>query len=120
MMLPALRLTTVAVMAPAPSEAMKAAVSATYAAGGAIGGAVARAFAREGARLQLTGRDVAKVDVGENGTAGLISLDASSVSANIAGGRPRRRGHVSAEREGKRKCHRWTPAVVNVHSGVGA
>jgi NAD(P)-dependent dehydrogenase (short-subunit alcohol dehydrogenase family) len=31
-----------------------------YAAGGAIGGAVARAFAREGARLFLTGRDVAK------------------------------------------------------------
>ena len=33
-----------------------------YAAGGAIGGAVARAFAREGARLFLTGRDVAKLD----------------------------------------------------------
>jgi NAD(P)-dependent dehydrogenase (short-subunit alcohol dehydrogenase family) len=33
-----------------------------YAAGGAIGGAVARAFAREGARLFLTGRNVAKVD----------------------------------------------------------
>jgi NADP-dependent 3-hydroxy acid dehydrogenase YdfG len=33
-----------------------------YAAGGAIGGAVARTFAREGARLFLTGRDVAKVD----------------------------------------------------------
>jgi NAD(P)-dependent dehydrogenase (short-subunit alcohol dehydrogenase family) len=33
-----------------------------YAAGGAIGGAVARAFAREGARLFLTGRDLAKVD----------------------------------------------------------
>jgi NAD(P)-dependent dehydrogenase (short-subunit alcohol dehydrogenase family) len=33
-----------------------------YGAGGAIGGAVARAFAREGARLFLTGRDVAKVD----------------------------------------------------------
>ena len=33
-----------------------------YAAGGAIGGAVARAFAREGARVFLTGRDVAKVD----------------------------------------------------------
>jgi NADP-dependent 3-hydroxy acid dehydrogenase YdfG len=32
-----------------------------YAAGGAIGGAVARTFAREGARLYLTGRDVAKV-----------------------------------------------------------
>ena len=33
-----------------------------YAAAGAIGGAVARAFAREGARLFLTGRNVAKVD----------------------------------------------------------
>jgi NAD(P)-dependent dehydrogenase (short-subunit alcohol dehydrogenase family) len=33
-----------------------------YAAGGAIGGAVARGFAREGARLFLTGRNVAKVD----------------------------------------------------------
>jgi NAD(P)-dependent dehydrogenase (short-subunit alcohol dehydrogenase family) len=33
-----------------------------YAAGGAIGGAVARAFAREGAKVFLTGRDVAKVD----------------------------------------------------------
>jgi NAD(P)-dependent dehydrogenase (short-subunit alcohol dehydrogenase family) len=33
-----------------------------YAAGGAIGGAVARAFAREGARLFLTGRNLAKVD----------------------------------------------------------
>jgi NAD(P)-dependent dehydrogenase (short-subunit alcohol dehydrogenase family) len=33
-----------------------------YAAGGAIGGAVARAFAREGARVFLTGRNVAKVD----------------------------------------------------------
>jgi NAD(P)-dependent dehydrogenase (short-subunit alcohol dehydrogenase family) len=33
-----------------------------YGAGGAIGGAVARAFAREGARLFLTGLNVAKVD----------------------------------------------------------
>jgi len=33
-----------------------------YAAGGAIGGAVAGSFAREGARVFLTGRDVAKVD----------------------------------------------------------
>ena len=33
-----------------------------YAAGGAIGSAVARTFAREGARLFLTGRDVAKVE----------------------------------------------------------
>ena len=33
-----------------------------YGAGGAIGGAVARSFAREGARLFLTGRNVAKAD----------------------------------------------------------
>ncbi|HEX6698877.1 MAG TPA: SDR family oxidoreductase [Solirubrobacteraceae bacterium] len=33
-----------------------------YAAGGAIGAAVARSFAREGARLFLTGRDVAKLE----------------------------------------------------------
>jgi NAD(P)-dependent dehydrogenase (short-subunit alcohol dehydrogenase family) len=33
-----------------------------YGAGGAIGGAVARTFAREGARVFLTGRDVAKLD----------------------------------------------------------
>ena len=37
-----------------------------YAAGGSIGGAVARAFAREGARLFLTGRNVAKVDAVAN------------------------------------------------------
>jgi NAD(P)-dependent dehydrogenase (short-subunit alcohol dehydrogenase family) len=34
-----------------------------YGAGGAIGGAVARAFAREGARLFLTGRQLASVEV---------------------------------------------------------
>jgi NADP-dependent 3-hydroxy acid dehydrogenase YdfG len=34
-----------------------------YGAGGAVGGAVARAFAREGARVFLTGRSLAKVDL---------------------------------------------------------
>ena len=34
-----------------------------YGAGGAIGGAVARAFAREGARVFLTGRNLASVEV---------------------------------------------------------
>src|SRR5262245_47426110 len=38
-------------------------VGVIYGAGGAIGGAVARAFAREGARLFLTGRRRAPVDV---------------------------------------------------------
>jgi len=53
-----------------------------YGAGGAIGGAVARAFAREGARLFLTGRDVAKVDAvateigGAGGVAETAQVDA--------------------------------------------
>jgi NAD(P)-dependent dehydrogenase (short-subunit alcohol dehydrogenase family) len=38
-------------------------IAVIYGAGGAIGGAVARAFAREGARLFLTGRHVAPVEV---------------------------------------------------------
>jgi NAD(P)-dependent dehydrogenase (short-subunit alcohol dehydrogenase family) len=49
-----------------------------YGAGGAIGGAVARTFAREGAKLFLTGRDVAKLDAvaGELGAAGTAQVDA--------------------------------------------
>jgi 3-oxoacyl-[acyl-carrier protein] reductase len=43
--------------------------------GGAIGGAVARAFAGEGARLFLTGRDVAKVD----DTAAFVASDRGPV-----------------------------------------
>jgi NAD(P)-dependent dehydrogenase (short-subunit alcohol dehydrogenase family) len=63
-----------------------------YAAGGAIGGAVARAFAREGARLFLTGRDVAKVDalakeiVGAGGvveTAQVDALDPKAVEEHL-------------------------------------
>jgi NAD(P)-dependent dehydrogenase (short-subunit alcohol dehydrogenase family) len=63
-----------------------------YAAGGAIGGAVARAFAREGARLFLTGRDVAKVDrvaeeiVAAGGvaeTARVDALDAKAVDEHL-------------------------------------
>jgi len=37
-----------------------------YGAGGAIGGAVARAFAREGARVFLSGRNAAPVEVFAN------------------------------------------------------
>jgi NAD(P)-dependent dehydrogenase (short-subunit alcohol dehydrogenase family) len=63
-----------------------------YAAGGAIGGAVARAFAREGARLFLTGRDIAKVDAvakeivaagGAVETAQVDALDESAVEAHL-------------------------------------
>jgi NAD(P)-dependent dehydrogenase (short-subunit alcohol dehydrogenase family) len=58
-----------------------------YAGGGAIGGAVARAFAREGARLFLTGRNVAKVDavaeeiVAGGGTAETAQVDALDETA---------------------------------------
>ena len=63
-----------------------------YGAGGAIGGAVAGAFAREGARLFLTGRDVAKVDAvaqeivaagGVAETAGLDALDEQAVVEHL-------------------------------------
>jgi NAD(P)-dependent dehydrogenase (short-subunit alcohol dehydrogenase family) len=68
-----------------------------YGAGGAIGGAVARAFAREGARLFLTGRDVAKLDAvagevvaagGVAETAQVDALDEKGVEEhlNVAGG----------------------------------
>ena len=42
---------------------LKDKVALVYGAGGGIGGAVAQAFAREGARLFLTGRDPAPVEV---------------------------------------------------------
>src|SRR5204863_8015860 len=63
-----------------------------YAAGGAIGGAVARAFAREGARLFLTGRNVAKVDAvakeivaagGVGETAQVDALDEKAVEEHL-------------------------------------
>ena len=63
-----------------------------YAAGGAIGGAVARAFAREGARLFLTGRDLAKLDAvareivaggGVAETAQVDALDESAVEEHL-------------------------------------
>jgi NAD(P)-dependent dehydrogenase (short-subunit alcohol dehydrogenase family) len=62
-----------------------------YAAGGAIGGAVARAFAREGARLFLTGRNLAKVDAvaeeigGVAETAQVDALDEEAVAAHLEG-----------------------------------
>jgi NAD(P)-dependent dehydrogenase (short-subunit alcohol dehydrogenase family) len=42
---------------------LKDKVAVIYGAGGAVGGAVARAFAREGAKLFLTGRNLAPVEV---------------------------------------------------------
>jgi NAD(P)-dependent dehydrogenase (short-subunit alcohol dehydrogenase family) len=64
-----------------------------YGAGGAIGAAVARTFAREGARLFLTGRDVAKLgalaeEIGGAETARVDALDAEAVDAHLdaAGG----------------------------------
>jgi NAD(P)-dependent dehydrogenase (short-subunit alcohol dehydrogenase family) len=63
-----------------------------YGAGGAIGGAVARAFAREGARVFLTGRNLASVaatakDIGAAGgvaeTAQVDALDEHAVEKHI-------------------------------------
>ena len=56
-----------------------------YGAGGAIGGAVARAFAREGARLFLTGRDVAKLEaLGVDAeTSQVDALDETAVNAHL-------------------------------------
>jgi NAD(P)-dependent dehydrogenase (short-subunit alcohol dehydrogenase family) len=59
-----------------------------YAAGGAIGTAVARAFAREGARVHLTGRDLAQLDavaaeIGAAGAAQVDALDADAVEAHL-------------------------------------
>ena len=47
----------------APSMLLKDKVAVIYGAGGAIGGAVAHAFAAEGARLFLTGRNLAPLEV---------------------------------------------------------
>jgi NAD(P)-dependent dehydrogenase (short-subunit alcohol dehydrogenase family) len=63
-----------------------------YAAGGAIGAAVARAFAREGARLFLTGRDMARLDAvaedivaagGAAETAQVDALDEKAVEEHL-------------------------------------
>src|SRR4029453_17358682 len=46
-----------------PEMMLKDKVAVIYGAGGAVGGAVARAFASEGAKLFLTGRNLAPVEV---------------------------------------------------------
>ena len=57
-------------------------VAVVYGAGGGIGGAVARAFAREGAKVFLTGRDLAPVElvakqiVADGGSAEAAEVDA--------------------------------------------
>src|SRR5215813_13996557 len=57
-------------------------VAVIYGAGGSIGGAVARAFAREGARLFLTGRHRAPVEiVAEDVNAAGGSAEAAEVDA---------------------------------------
>jgi NAD(P)-dependent dehydrogenase (short-subunit alcohol dehydrogenase family) len=59
-----------------------------YGAGGAIGAAVARTFAREGARVFLTGRDVAKLDAVAAEiaaeTAQVDALDPQAVEEHLA------------------------------------
>jgi NAD(P)-dependent dehydrogenase (short-subunit alcohol dehydrogenase family) len=60
-----------------------------YGAGGAIGAAVARAFAREGARLFLTGRNLARVDAVAEDVAGIAetaevdALDEKAVEEHL-------------------------------------
>jgi NAD(P)-dependent dehydrogenase (short-subunit alcohol dehydrogenase family) len=66
---------------------LKDKVAVIYGAGGAIGGAVARAFASEGARLFLTGRNLAPVEVVANeivaagGSAEAAEVDAADEQA---------------------------------------
>jgi NAD(P)-dependent dehydrogenase (short-subunit alcohol dehydrogenase family) len=64
-----------------------------YGGGGAVGGAVARAFAREGARVFLSGRTLATLDVvaddivragGQASTAQVDATDAKDVEAHFA------------------------------------
>jgi NAD(P)-dependent dehydrogenase (short-subunit alcohol dehydrogenase family) len=61
---------------------LKDKVAVIYGAGGGIGGAVARAFAREGARLFLTGRNLAPVEaVAKEVVAAGFSAEAAQVDA---------------------------------------
>lgn len=67
---------------------LKDKVAVIYGAGGAIGSAVARAFAAEGARLFLTGRELAPVEVvakevGSASAAEVDALDEAAVEAHL-------------------------------------
>jgi NADP-dependent 3-hydroxy acid dehydrogenase YdfG len=71
---------------------LKDKVAVIYGAGGAIGGAVARAFASEGAKLFLTGRHLAPVEVvakeivsagGSAEAAEVDALDEQAVDKNL-------------------------------------
>jgi NADP-dependent 3-hydroxy acid dehydrogenase YdfG len=71
---------------------LKDKVAVIYGAGGAIGSAVARAFSREGARLFLTGRELAAVDIvakeavsagGMAGAAEVDALDEQAVESHL-------------------------------------
>src|SRR5262249_59033932 len=71
---------------------LKNKVAVIYGAGGAIGGAVARAFAAEGAKLFLTGRHLAPVEVvakevvsasGSADAAEVDSLDEQAVDQHL-------------------------------------
>src|SRR5262249_81981 len=74
---------------------LKNKVAVIYGAGGAIGGAVARAFAAEGAKLFLTGRHLAPVEVvakevvsasGSADAAEVDSLDEQAVDQHLQAG----------------------------------
>jgi NAD(P)-dependent dehydrogenase (short-subunit alcohol dehydrogenase family) len=67
-------------------------IAVVYGAGGGIGGAVARAFAREGARVFLTGPDLASVEIvakeiesagGSAATAQVDALDEQAVDTHL-------------------------------------
>lgn len=81
---------------------LKDKVAVIHGAGGAIGGAVARSFAREGAKLFLSGRNIAPVEAvakeivakgGEAEAAKVDALDEGSVEQH-AGGVAQRTGRI--------------------------
>ena len=118
---------------------LKDKVAVIYGAGGAIGGAVARAFAREGAKLFLTGRNLAPVEavakeiVSAGGYADAAEVDALDEQAvdDTSAVRDRqggpRRHLVQRGRElgpgdswcaaGRAGCRAVLPADCDLHAG---